>query len=308
MKMNAGNPILNALTVDVEDYFHVWAFRNSVAFESWDRIPSRVERNTRRALEILAEFDLHATFFVLGWVAERYPSLVREIQQGGHEIGCHSYAHRLVYEMTPAEFRADTQRALSAIEDAAGVAVHAYRAPSFSITRRSIWALEILAELGFTHDCSIFPVWNPLYGIPGAPRRPFDIRVNGSTLMEFPLPAVGSGKWAIPITGGAYLRLIPYRFQVFGLKMLARRGSPFVVYFHPWELDPQQPRIAGSLGSGFYHYAGLNRTESRLRRLFREFAFGKLSELVPPGTRIYELTPRTESKDRGADLTPMAQS
>ena len=297
MEMRADKPVLNALTVDVEDYFHVWGFRNSVAFESWDHTPSRVERNTMCALEILAQLDLHATFFVLGWVAERYPSLVREIKQGGHEIGCHSYAHRLVYEMTPAEFRADTRRALSAIEDAAGVVVHAYRAPSFSITRRSIWALEILPELGFTQDSSIFPVWNPLYGIPGAPRQPFEIRVNGRTLTEFPLPAIGPAKWAIPITGGAYLRLIPYPLQVLSLKMLERRGNPFVVYFHPWELDPEQPRIADSLGSGFYHYAALKQTEKRLRRLFQVFRFGKLSEVKGNSFPVHGVRPASKSGD-----------
>jgi polysaccharide deacetylase family protein (PEP-CTERM system associated) len=279
----------NALTVDVEEYFHASAFTELVPYEAWDRQPSRVEQNTKKVLELLAEFDLRGTFFVLGWVARRYPSLVRQIQDAGHDLGCHSYAHRLIYKLSPKEFRDDTRQAKAAIEEAAGAAVHAYRAPAFSITRRSLWALEILLELGFTVDSSIFPTRNHLYGIASAPHRPFRIRIQGSELMEFPLPALKLGSWGMPVTGGVYLRLFPYGLQYLGLKRMESRAEPIVLYFHPWELDPEQPRLARPSGPRFYHYAGLDRTEQRLRRLFNTFPFGKLPESRLAASTVYKL-------------------
>ncbi len=303
--MNKAASSSNTLTVDVEDYFHASAFSKLVPCESWDRQPSRVEQNTRRVLELLADFDLRGTFFILGWVAERHPSLVREIQAAGHDLGCHSYAHRLIYRLTPAEFRDDTRRASAAIEDAAGVAVHAYRAPTFSITSRSLWALEILLELGFTVDSSIFPTRNHLYGIPNAPRQPFRIRLQGSDLVEFPLPALKLGSWGIPVTGGAYLRLLPYRLQTLGLNRMASRAEPIVLYFHPWELDPDQPRLASAFGPKFYHYAGLDRTEARLRRLFNGFLFGKLPEPSRTATPVYEVAVADASGCKRAVFTPL---
>jgi len=278
MQTSENGPRPNALTVDVEDYFHVSAFRRVVPYAEWDHMESRVERNTYKVLEILEEFRLHATFFVLGWIAERHPGLIRAIQAAGHELGCHSYAHRLVYELTPDKFRADTRRALCAIEDAAGLRVRAYRAPSFSITARSLWALEILLELGFTADSSIFPARNWLYGISNAPRQPFRIRINGSNLLEYPPATLKIVGCTIPATGGAYLRLLPYRFQALALARMADRREPIVLYFHPWELDPAQPVLAARLGAKFYHYVGLNRTEDHLRQLFKRYPFGSLSE------------------------------
>jgi polysaccharide deacetylase family protein (PEP-CTERM system associated) len=291
MRTTVGGSTRNVLTVDVEDYFHVSAFRRVIPYRNWDRQTSRVERNTKKVLELLAEHHLRATFFILGWVAERHPSLVRAIQAAGHELGCHSYAHRMVYEQTPAEFRADTQRALSAIEDAAGTVVLAYRAPSFSITARSLWALEILLELGFTMDSSIFPTRNWLYGIPNAPRQPFRIRVNGNDLWEFPPATVRIGSWNIPATGGAYLRTLPPWFQALALKRMADGGDPILVYFHPWELDPDQPRIAARIGPKFYHYTGLRRTEARLRQLFSKLPFGTLSEAKLGSLALWEVRP-----------------
>lgn len=306
--MNEGTGLCcrNAVTVDVEDYFHVSAFRKLVSFDSWDQRACRVEANTRRVLQLLAEFSLHGTFFVLGWVAERYPRLVREIVASGHELGCHSYAHRLVYELTPPEFRADTQRGKAAIENAVGIAVSAYRAPTFSITGRSLWALDILAELGFKADSSIFPISNGLYGIPGAPRQPFRIRVNGSSILEYPLPVLRMGSWNFPVTGGFYLRSLPAGLQVRWLKSIARQERPAVLYFHPWELDPRQPRVASPVGSKFYHYIGLDRTERRLRRLFQTFQFGKLSECGAPDLPLYQIAIVGTSKSRRAMLIPLA--
>ena len=279
----------NAVTVDVEDYFHASAFRELAPFETWDRQPSRVEQSTRKTLELLAAFNLRATFFVLGWVAERYPSLIREIRAAGHDVGCHSYAHPLIYHLTPAQFRDDTRRALASIEDALGSAVRAYRAPTFSITSRSLWALEVLLELGIAVDSSIFPTRNHLYGILDAPRQPFRIRVGRSELAEFPLPTLKTGPWGLPVTGGAYLRLLPYRLQAKALERMERRAQPFVLYFHVWELDPEQPHLASALGPKFYHYAGLRRTEARLRRLFKAFSFGKLPESLDARAPVYEV-------------------
>lgn len=274
------NSVLNAMTVDVEDYFQVSAFRHVIRHEDWNGMQSRVERNSQKVLDLLDEFNVHGTFFILGWVAERFPALVRRIQAAGHEIGCHSYAHRLIYELTPEQFRSDTRRALHAIEDATGSPVRAYRAPSFSITPRSAWAIEILLELGFTLDSSVFPIRHDLYGFAGAPQRPFRIGVNGSSLAEFPPPTLTVGNWTIPVTGGGYLRILPLSFQLCALKSMERRGEAFLVYVHPWEFDPEQPHIPAPIRSRFRHYSGLNRTHSRLRLLLRRFRFGKLSETL----------------------------
>ena len=298
----------NALTVDVEDYFHASAFSELVPCEAWDRQPSRVEQNTKKVLELFAEFGLRGTFFVLGWVARRYPSLVRQIQEAGHDIGCHSYAHRLIYTLSPREFRDDTRQAKAAIEDAAGVAVHAYRAPTFSITCRSIWALEVLLELGFTIDSSIFPTRSHLYGIANAPHRPFRIRIQGNDLLEFPLPALKMGAWGMPVTGGVYLRLLPYGVQYLGLKRMESRAEPVVLYFHPWELDPDQPRLARALGPKFYHYAGLDRTEQRLRRLFNTFSFGKLPESRLVASTVYKLAAADGSNGDGSVFEETAEA
>lgn len=270
----------HALTVDVEDYFQVAAFRRVVDPEDWDRFESRVERNTEKVLAIFAEHNVRATFFVLGWVAERYPGLVRRIYSAGHDLGCHSYAHRLVYELTPAQFRADTVRAQRAIEDASGTRVSSYRAPSFSITSRSLWAIPILGELGFTHDSSIFPVRHDLYGIPDAPHRPYRLRVDGVEMFEFPPSTIGLGRHRFPFTGGGYLRIVPFSIQRAATQWTERAGQPIMFYFHPWEVDPEQPRIAASLFSRFRTYANLSACEPRLRRLLQEFRFAPMSEVL----------------------------
>jgi sugar transferase (PEP-CTERM system associated)/polysaccharide deacetylase family protein (PEP-CTERM system associated) len=273
-------PIPAALAVDVEDYFQATAFRHAIRYDQWECMESRVERNTKRVLDLMSELNQRGTFFILGWIAERFPALVRAIQAAGHELGCHSYAHRLVYEQTPNEFRYDTLRARKAIEDASGVPVGAYRAPSFSITSRSLWALDILAELGFKVDCSIFPIHHDLYGFPTAPRQPFRIGVNGRSLLEFPLTTLRIGRWNIPVTGGGYLRQLPLDFQVRALKTLEVRRQAIQLYFHPWELDPDQPRIAASLLSRLRHYRNLDQTADRLRRLLPLFHFSTVSEII----------------------------
>ncbi len=274
--------LLNALTVDVEDYYHVSAFEQSVDRDCWDQYASRVVGNTQRLLELFARHKVHATFFVLGWVAEREPSLVREIHAAGHEIGSHGYWHRLIYRQSPDEFRTDLRRARAALEDAAGAPVVAYRAPSFSITRQSQWALEILAEEGFQIDSSIFPIHHDRYGIPGANPRIHQIHTPAGSLWEFPPSVVRFPGMTLPIGGGGYLRLYPFWVTCRGLQRINhRQQTPFLVYLHPWEIDPDQPRMAvASRLSRFRHYVNLGRTESKLDALLSRFQFGPLGEAI----------------------------
>lgn len=271
----------NALSFDVEDYFQVGAFADRVDRSDWDRFPSRVTANTEKILKLLAEVDCRATFFVLGWVAEKHPHLIRRIAACGHEVGCHSSAHRRVFEMSPAEFREDSRRAKQSLEDACGRAMQGYRAPSFSITHASLWAFEILAELGFTYDSSIFPVQHPNYGMPDGPRFPFSVKTNAGTIVEFPMPTLSVAGLRAPLAGGAYLRILPYRYTRWGIRFLNEREErPVCVYVHPWELDPEQPRMKGGRTARLRHYLGLRGTERKLRRLLRDFEFAPLGTLV----------------------------
>ncbi len=271
----------NALTIDLEDYYHVSAFREHLDAAEWGSRESRVERNTAKILELLSAARCQATFFVLGWVTDRFPQLVREIADLGHEIACHSYRHRLVYEMTPEEFREDTRRAKQLLEDAGGVPVRGYRAPSFSITRNSLWAFEVLAELGFTYDSSIFPVRHPNYGMLDAPRSPFRIETRSGPIVEFPMPTLELGRARSPIGGGAYLRLLPYWYTRWGIRFINRdENRPICVYAHPWEFDPDQPRMTGSLTARVRHYLGLRGMEAKLRSLLRDFEFCPLGSLI----------------------------
>jgi polysaccharide deacetylase family protein (PEP-CTERM system associated) len=272
--------LLNAFTVDVEDYFHVTAFAGSVTPDQWDACESRVVSSTHKILRMLDAHQVRGTFFVLGWVADRHPELVRDIHQSGHEIGCHSYAHRLVYSMTPDEFRADLRRATDVLTSIAGVPVTAYRAPSFSITARSLWALDILIEEGYELDSSIFPVRHDTYGMPDCEAAPHTIDRPGGRIREFP-PAVRRKSGVnIPVAGGGYFRMLPIRLSLHWLRNINRKEHrPFAFYIHPWELDPEQPRLpTSSWKSRFRHYQNLGGTESKLERLLRAFRFGTLSE------------------------------
>lgn len=285
--------MLNAMTVDVEDYFHVAALATAIDRRDWGRWESRVERNTQRLLDMFAEHGLRATFFVLGWVAERHPQLVREIAAAGHEIASHGYSHQLVYRQRPEEFRQETQRAKALLEDQLQQPVLGYRAASYSITRQSLWALDILAELGFVWDSSIFPVRHDRYGIPGTPRWPHRLQTPaGHTLIEFPLSTWQLGQYRLPIAGGGYFRLYPYGLTRAGLASINRRAQrPFIFYLHPWEIDPEQPRVKAGLLSTFRHYNNLAKCEGRLRRLLDDFAFTTVGrvlealELLPPAAR-----------------------
>jgi polysaccharide deacetylase family protein (PEP-CTERM system associated) len=271
---------LNALTVDVEDYYHVSGFDHCVSRDDWPQMESRVETNTHRVLDCLAEADVCGTFFVLGWVAERHPGLIREICAAGHEIGCHSHGHRLIYEQTPNEFRADLRRGIGVLEEIIGERVTAYRAPSFSITRQSLWALDILVEEGITLDSSIYPTHHDRYGIPGTPLGPHRIEREAGTLWEFPPPVCQLFGYPLPVGGGGYFRLYPYSLTRLLLGRINADGRPFAVYLHPWEFDPDQPRLRPGRMRAFRHYVNIARTESRLKSLLRDFAFGTLTDAL----------------------------
>jgi polysaccharide deacetylase family protein (PEP-CTERM system associated) len=269
--------LLNALTIDVEDYYHVTNFERCVSRDQWEDCEPRVEDNTRRLLDILAERDVRATFFVLGWVAQRRPWLVRAIHAAGHEVGCHSYAHRLIYDQTPHEFRDDLRRGRGILQDIIGEAVVAYRAPSFSITPRSLWALDILVEEGIQIDSSIYPVRHDRYGLPGAPVEPHAIELAGGTLWEFPPPVWPFCRYPLAVGGGGYFRLYPYALTRYALRSINKGSRPFAVYLHPWEIDPDQPRLQAGRLASLRHYVGLHRTQERLVRLLGDFHFGTLS-------------------------------
>ena len=268
--------VSNALTIDVEDYFHVAALAPHIHRDSWTSRESRVVGNTQRLLAIFEQFDVRGTFFVLGWVAEQYPQLVRDIAVRGHEIACHGFSHRLVYEQSPEEFYAETLRAKSLLEDITGSAVLGYRAASYSIVRESLWALDILVELGFVYDSSIFPVRHDRYGIPNAGRAPHRMSIpNGKSIVEWPLATAEILGCRLPVAGGGYFRLLPYWLTRWGLTSINRRElRPFIFYLHPWEIDPAQPRVPASWLSRFRHYTNLEKCEARLRRLLGEFKFG----------------------------------
>ncbi len=284
------NPPRIALSIDLEEYFQVEAMTGVVQRADWDALPSRIEANTHRVLEAFAAASARATFFVVGWVAERFPRLIAEVAAAGHEIGCHSYWHRPVFGLSAQEFRDDTRRAKAVIEAAAGCEVRGYRAPNFSIRTPSPqgpgavdapdamdWALEVLAEAGFAYDSSVHPVRHPLYGAATAPRGPFYLPRFG--LWEFPLATVALGRHRLPMAGGGYWRLAPWVYTRWAIQQALRQGLQPVCYLHPWELDPGQPRLSLPAARRFRHYVGLAGTQSKLRRLLQEFGSETLREL-----------------------------
>jgi polysaccharide deacetylase family protein (PEP-CTERM system associated) len=263
------------MSVDVEDYFMVEAFSGAVKRSTWDAWPSRVVDSTRRLLDLFDKYGVKATFFFVGWVAEKFPELVRDASNRGHEIACHSYWHRTVYSLTPDEFREDTQAAVRAIENAAGIKVQGYRAPSWSITKNSLWALDILSEEGFTYDSSIYPVHHDLYGVPGAQRFPHtQTGPGGRTIREYPPTTVRLFGATLGAAGGGYLRMLPVAYTRWAFRQIEQQeNEKVVVYLHPWEIDPDQPRIKHKLKSQVRHYTNLSRMESRLEDLLRKYKF-----------------------------------
>lgn len=272
----------NAFTVDIEDYFHVAALSSAISRDSWATREYRVEGNTDRLLDLLADRGVCGTFFVLGWVAERSPALLQRIARSGHEIACHGYSHELVYRQTPQAFREETQHAKNLLEQAIGQPVLGYRAASFSITRASLWALDILIDLGFAYDSSVFPIRHDRYGIPGASPRPGPITApTGRTIVELPMSAASFLGVKVPVSGGGYFRILPYWLTRAGLRRINRdAGRPFVFYLHPWEIDPDQPRIRVGALSRFRHYTNLHRCERRLESLLREFPFAPAADVL----------------------------
>ena len=279
--------VVNAMTVDVEDWFQVQAFAGVIARTQWDGLPCRVEANTERFLAMFADAGIQATFFTLGWIADRYPALVRQIVAAGHELASHGYEHRLAHEQSPDEFRQDVRRAKHQLEALGGVAVRGYRAPTFSINGRNPWAFDVLAEEGYDYSSSIYPIKHDLYGMPDAPRFPH--RVSGGALLEIPMTTLRLGGRNLPCSGGGYFRLLPYGIFRVGLRQVNRQDrAPGVFYIHPWEIDDGQPRVdAAPATAKFRHYVNIARTAGRVRNLLRDFAWSRVdrvfeAELVRP--------------------------
>jgi polysaccharide deacetylase family protein (PEP-CTERM system associated) len=273
--------MLNALTVDVEEYFHPTEVQASADPSLWATLPPRIDNQIHQILELLEIRKTKATFFILGWVAEHRPQVIREIVAAGHEIGCHSHMHRLVYSLTPQEFRRDTRRAIGAIQDACGVVPRVYRAPSYSIMEKSWWALEILVEEGFTQDSSIYPIAHDRYGIPNSNRHPYVIETPAGPIQEIPIATVklSNGRIA-PIGGGGYLRLVPYRYTSAGIRRLNREEKrPACIYFHPWEIDPGQPRLANGLIARMRTYTGVKGMLGKVDRLVTDFRFSTVADV-----------------------------
>ncbi len=264
----------NGLSFDIEDWFQVENLRGACPRESWDRQELRVEVGTSRILDALAEAGQHATFFILGWVAERRPQLVRRIADAGHEVASHGYGHELVYRLTPDAFRDDLRRSKKLLEDITGVSPRGYRAPSFSITRESLWAIDVLREEGFWYDSSVFPTSvHDRYGLEDYGTRPYRWP-NG--LWEIPMAVAELGGQRLPVAGGGYFRLLPYGLSRWLLRRINAADQPFAFYLHPWELDPDQPRVAVSRWLGFRHYVNLASTRRKLRRLLEDFRFAPM--------------------------------
>jgi polysaccharide deacetylase family protein (PEP-CTERM system associated) len=277
-----GASIVNAMTVDVEDYFHVAALAQSIDRSKWDSMEYRAEASTRRLLDLFDESRIRATFFVLGWVARRSPDLDREIQRRGHEVASHGMSHKLVFNQTPEEFSSETYESKALLEDITGQPVRGNRASTYSITRRTLWARYILHEAGFEYDSSIFPIRHDVYGIPDAPQVPSRIPTpKGASIVEFPMSTAPMFGTRIPVSGGGYFRLLPYWLTRKGLRTLnSGLGRPFIFYLHPWEVDPEQPRVRTSWKSRFRHYTNLDQCEARLRRLISEFRFGPVRDVL----------------------------
>lgn len=277
--MTAQTALPGAMTVDVEDYFQVQAFENAIARSNWENMPRRVEANTERILGKFAETGLRATFFSLGWIAERHPTLIRRIVSEGHELASHGYDHVRADRLGERAFRADVRRSRLLLEDIAGVSVRGYRAPTFSIGRRNMWAFTALEAEGYAYSSSIYPVRHDLYGMFDAPRFPF--RPTDGALWELPMTTLALGQYNLPWSGGGYFRLLPYFVYRHGLRRtLLREQRPAIFYFHPWEIDPNQPRITRcSTVSRVRHRLNLSSMEGRLSRLLRDFTWDRMDRV-----------------------------
>lgn len=277
----------HCLTFDIEEHFQVAAFDSPARRRQWQSLESRVERNTEKILECLEAHHVKATMFVLGWVAERCPQLIRRMAEAGHEIASHGYGHDLITVLTRDQFREDVKRAKAVLEDTTGMPVIGYRAPTFTITQETLWALPILLEEGYAYDSSIFPVYHDQYGIPGANPSPHLLSTHSGALWEVPPSTCKIGWMRIPVAGGGYFRFFPFWLLVRLMRKVEREGESLVFYLHPWEFDQDQPRMTGPLRSRLRHYCNLGKTEERFRRLMQEFSFAPIRESLPMIGRLY---------------------
>jgi polysaccharide deacetylase family protein (PEP-CTERM system associated) len=288
------------MSVDVEDYFQVSAFDGVVSRAGWDGIDSRVVRNTSHLMELFDRVGVRATFFILGWVADRFPALVREIAANGHEVASHGYYHQLLYMLTPKQFREDVHSAKATLENLIGAPVLGFRAPSYSVIRSSLWAFDVLIEEGYVYDTSVFPIHHDRYGIPDAMRGVHRIERAGGVIIEMPASTVRIGNTNLPIAGGGYFRLLPYAWTRWGIRRVNRvERQPIVFYLHPWEIDPDQPRLPVGAATRLRHYTGLGRTAERLTRLLEEFRFDSVASVL-------NLTPDAMNVDAAPTTCPSA--
>jgi polysaccharide deacetylase family protein (PEP-CTERM system associated) len=269
----------NALSIDLEEYFQIHALSGLIRPDTWADLPSSIEDNTTKILDLLEEYKIRTTFFCLGWIAQHHQGLIKRIHSLGHEIACHGFAHQVIYQQNKNVFRDDVSRAKDILEDIIGEPVIGYRAPTYSITNKTIWALPILEELGFKYDSSIFPIYHDNYGLPNSPRFPY--RLPDSSLVEFPISTLKFGPINFPISGGGYFRLLPYFFTKFALKALINGNKRFVFYIHPWELNPDTPKVRGmDVLSRFRTYVGIKSSLKRFTALLRDFSFIPLRDVL----------------------------
>ena len=288
---------MHCLTFDIEEHFQVSRFDSPIRRRHWGSFESRVTSNTCKLLDLLARHQTRATFFILGWVAERHPALIKQIVECGHEVASHGYAHELVTAQTPELFRADVKRAKQILEDLTGLPIHGYRAPGFTITRETLWALPVLAEEGFTYDSSIVPIRHDHCGIPGADPWPHLRQTASGPIWEIPPSTAKLGGLRLPIAGGSYFRLLPFALLHRLLKGIEKQGRPLMMYFHPWELDPHQPHMEGTFFSHLFHYRNLDQMEYRISSLMTSFQFGPIAErtnfspTIPPDAAVFPSIP-----------------
>jgi len=280
------DPPVHVFSVDLEEYFQVAAFEKHVPRESWDDLPERVVAVTDRLLGLLDEFGVTATFFTLGWIAERHPKLVRRVAAAGHEIASHGWWHRRITRCTPDELRAEVVDSRRILEDVTGARVYGYRAPSFSLVPGAEWAFDVLIEAGYTYDSSIFPVHRGDYGYPGVDPEPHYVERPAGRILEIPLTTTTLAGWRVPAAGGGYFRLLPYGLTARAFDQRVEDGRPGMFYIHPWELDPEQPSFDVAWPTRVRHYGGLERTLPRLRRLLGSYRFGSVAQLFPGATDV----------------------
>ena len=278
----------HVLSFDVEEHFQVAAFWSTARRREWDRLESRVEHNTRKIAHLLSVHSTKATFFVLGWVAERHPDLVKDLAQQGHEIASHGYGHELAHKQTPAQFREDVRRSKEYLEGLIGRRIMGYRAPSFSIAAQMEWAISVLIEEGYLYDSSIYNRFRGAWGSTMTGVEIYQLKTEAGTIWEVPPSTLNVWGFQLPVAGGGYFRLFPYSASRMFLKSLEKQGSQLVMYLHPWELDPDQPRMDGPMLSQVRHYLNLGKTEQRLQWLLKDFSFAPINEVIRPIRDIFE--------------------